>query len=379
MSKRRRWEMLALGVALMVTFVILVVIGTQRPGGASNTLVGKPSPQGSSNTDVAPRPWMRKLNAGEKPPQFVVFSFDGAGSHEHWQKMMKLADGVDARFSGFLSGIYLLDDSRRTEYTGPGHKPGKASIGFGGSPTDVTNLIGDLNQAVEQGHEIGTHYNGHFCKGSEPSVGRWDAAQWNSELDQFFKFMDDARAKGLKVDPRTVKGGRTPCLEGQFDIVMPTLAAREMTYDSSQVTDGLAWPTQQSGVWEFAMPTVRVPGANYRKTILMDYNFWFLLNKAKDEPARAPEFAKITLDTYEGLYQAAFNGNRAPMVVGNHFNNWSGGGFMTAVEQFMGSVCTRPDTACATYTEVIDWMKLQDPAVLDSYRKLPNAQIEAPA
>ncbi|WP_436493733.1 polysaccharide deacetylase [Actinokineospora sp. HUAS TT18] len=379
MNRRRRWEILALGIALMITFVTLVVVGTQRPGSSANTLVGTPAPQAVPHTDVAPPQWMRKIKAGEKPPQFIVFSFDGAGSHEHWQKMLPLARGVNAHFSGFLSGIYLLDDSRRAEYTGPGHKPGKASIGFGGTKSDVTNLVGDLNQAVEQGHEIGTHYNGHFCKGAEPSVGKWGADGWNNELDQFFKFMDGARDLGLKVDPRTVKGGRTPCLEGQFNVLMPTLAARDMTYDSSQVSDGLGWPTQQSGVWEFFMPAVKVPGANYRKTILMDYNFWFMLNKAKDEPARAPEFTKIALDTYERLYQAAYDGNRAPMVVGNHFNNWTGGAFMTAVEKFMGSACAKPETVCATYTEVINWMKLQDPAVLDTFRKMPNAQVEPPA
>ncbi|GAA2970834.1 polysaccharide deacetylase [Actinokineospora diospyrosa] len=322
---------------------------------------------------------MRKLNPGEKPPQFVLFSFDGAGSHEHWQRFLPLARSVNAHFSGFLSGIYMLTDDQKTAYTGPGHKPGRASIGFGGSADDVRLLIGDLNTALEQGNEIGTHYNGHFCQGAEPSVGRWDAAQWNSELDQFFAFVDRGRAQGLRLDPKTVKGGRTPCLEGRFDVLMPVLANRGMTYDSSQVSDGLAWPTMQGGVWEFAMPSVRVPGLRYKKTIMMDYNFWYLLNKAKDEPARAAEFTGVVLDTYERAYQAAFDGNRAPVVVGNHFNNWSGGAFLAATEKFMGSVCAKPETVCASYSEVVEWLALQDPAVLDAWRKMPNAQIAQPS
>ena len=44
--------------------------------------------------------------------------------------------------------IYLLTDDRRTEYTGPGNRPGKASIGFGGTAEDVHTLIADLNQAI---------------------------------------------------------------------------------------------------------------------------------------------------------------------------------------------------------------------------------------
>ncbi|GLZ39873.1 polysaccharide deacetylase [Actinokineospora sp. NBRC 105648] len=378
MGIRRRWETVGIGAGLVLTFVVLLVLGTVRPDEP-----GKPVPVGAPSPQAAPGPqgppaWMRKLNPGEKPPQFVLFSFDGAGSHEHWQRFLPLARSVNAHFSGFLSGIYLLDDSQKADYTGPGHKPGKASIGFGGSPDDVRALIGDLNTAAAQGHEIGTHYNGHFCQGAEPSVGRWSTAQWNNELDQFFGYVDRAGPLGLKIDPKAIRGGRTPCLEGRFDQLFPALAARGMDYDSSQVSDGLAWPALQSGVWEFAMPTVRVPGLGYKKTIMMDYNFWFSLNRAKDEPARAPEFTKIVLDTYEHVYQSAYAGNRAPMVVGNHFNQWSGGAFITATEKFMGEVCGKPDTVCATYSEVIEWMKLQDPKVLDSYRMQPHAQVIAP-
>jgi len=374
MFNRRRWESIAFGIALNLTFVVLVVLGTIRPESAGRPVPAPPVPQGSSG----PAPWMHKLAPGERPPQFVLFSFDGVGSHEHWQQLLPLAQRVNAHFSGFLSGIYLLDDKRRTEYTGPGHRPGRAAIAFGGSEEDVRTLVQDLNAAVSQQHEIGTHYNGHFCQGSEPSVGRWNTAHWNAELDQFFGFVDRATALGLKLDPATIKGGRTPCLEGKFDQLWPALTARGMTYDSSQVSDGLAWPTLQSGVWEFAMPSVRVPGAKYKKTIMMDYNFWYMLNRAKDDPSRAGEFTEIVLGTYQGAYHAALNGNRAPMVVGNHFNSWSGGAFMAATEQFMGEVCPRPETVCATYTEVIDWMKLQDPAVLDEYRARPHAQIAAP-
>jgi hypothetical protein len=370
--------LVGLGIALTLAFVILVVAGTVRPHAGPIGVIGTPTPQAVPHTNVAPPPWLRKLNPGEKPPQFILFSFDGAGSHDHWQKMLPLARKVNAHFSGFLSGIYLLNNDRRTEYTGPGHGPGKASIGFGGSEDDVHTLIGDLNQAIDEGHEIGTHYNGHFCRGAEPSGGRWDGAQWNDELDQFFRFMDDARGKGLRVDPRTVQGGRTPCLEARYDVLMPTLAARGMSYDTSQVSDGVGWPTQQSGVWEFPMPSVKVPGVHYKKTILMDYNLWFVLNRAKDEPARADEFTKIALDTYKGAYQAAYDTNRAPLVVGNHFNTWSGGAFMNAVEQFMGDACGKPETVCATYSEVIGWMKMQDPAVLDTFRKMPAAQITEP-
>jgi hypothetical protein len=121
------------------------------------------------------------------------------------------------------------------------------------------------------------------------------------------------------------------------------------------------------------MPTVTVP-ALHRKAIMMDYNLWFTLNHARDQPARAAEFTTDTLDTYRGAYQAAVRTNRAPLVVANHFNDWVGGAFATATEQFMAQVCSQPETVCATYSEVIAWMNLQDPTVLDTYRAIRPAQ-----
>jgi hypothetical protein len=353
------------------------VAGSAGPatGGSPSSTAGSSRlperiPSRSPGTAAA---WMHRLAPGEKPPQFVLFSFDGAGDHEHWQRMLPLARRVGAHFSGFLSGIYLLDDAHRNAYTGPGHPPGRASISFGGAPDEVRTRINDLNAAIADGDEIGTHYNGHFCRGAEPSVGFWQTAQWNSELDEFLGFVRNAQAQGLRVDPAIIRGGRTPCLEGRWDQVFPALRAHGMNYDSSKVSDGVRWPELDGGVWEFPMPLVRVPALG-RKVIMMDYNLWFSLNGGREDPGRSAEFSASTVDTYRAVYQAAFNGNRAPLVVGNHFNDWAGGAFSTAVERFMGEVCTRPETVCATYSEVIRWMELQDPAVLNAFRSMPPAR-----
>jgi hypothetical protein len=364
----RRLEPIAFGVALTVTFLILVGLGTTGPvDETDDTPVGQGTPEEPS--------WMRKLGDGEKPPQFVLFSFDGAGSHPHWQRILPLARKVDAQVTGFLSGIYLLGDTRREEYAGPGHGRGRAAISFGGSDDEVALRIEDLNAAVEAGHEIGTHYNGHFCEGNEPSAATWTGPQWKSELDQFFAFVRDAAESGLLVDENTIKGGRTPCLEGDFDALAPVLAARGMTYDSSRTSEGIAWPTLEQGIWEFRVPVVRVPALDGKKVIMQDYNLWYSLNGAREEPSRDKEFTEVTLDTYRAAYQAARNTNRAPLTVGTHFNDWSGGAFSQAVEQFMTEVCVREETVCTTYSQVIEWMELQDPAVLDKFRGMPPAQV----
>jgi hypothetical protein len=369
MRTNRRWGPISIGVALGLAFLILIVIGTMPPDGTheADAASGPAPPSG-------PPAWMRPLAAGEQPPQFVLFSFDGAGSHEHWQRVLTASKAVGAHVTGFLSGVYLLPHDRKADYTGPGHEPGESAIGFGGSAEEVRTRIADLNAAVAAGHEIGTHYNGHFCKGMEPSAAAWTAEQWTAELDQFFRFLHTASGQGLRIAGNMIKGGRTPCLEGKPDLLLPVLAKHGMTYEASQISDGLAWPEKRAGVWQFWMPLVRVPGLKNRKVIMMDYNLWYAMNRARDDPARAAEFTAITLDTYRAAYQATLAGNRAPLVVGNHFNDWAGGAFTAAAEQFMGEVCAAQDTVCATYTEVIEWLRLQNPAVLAELRALPKAQ-----
>jgi hypothetical protein len=313
------------------------------------------------------------MQPGEKPPQFVLFSFDGAASKAHWDRIMPLSQRVNAHVTGLLSGVYLIPDARGATYTGPGHRAGYSSIGFGGTQADLEARIAYLNDAIAAGHEIGTHYNGHYCQGDEPSVGRWTTDEWNRELDQFFAVVEKAREQGFKLDPTTVRGGRTPCLEGDWGQAFPAMRGHGLVYDTSHVSLGVVWPSVQNGMWEFPMPEVRVPALG-KQVVMMDFNLWYALNGAKDDPGPPGEFTQVVLDTYRSVYQAAFNGNRAPMVVGNHFNEWAGGAFSAAVEKFMEEVCVREDTVCATYTEVIQWMQLQDPVVLEQLRRMPPAR-----
>lgn len=361
----RRWGPIVTGVALALTFAVLVALGTLNPAAQD----GDPSADGAETPS-----WMRKLRAGEKPPQFVLFSFDGAGSHSHWRRILPIADKADAHVTGFLSGVYLLPDARRAAYTGPGHEPGRAAISFGGSQQEVDTRIADLNAALARGHEIGTHYNGHFCTGNEPSGKDWTTANWNSELDQFFRFVEDGVTHGLELDATEIKGGRAPCQEANLAQLAPAMLEHDMTYDSSLTSPGIGWPKLRNGVWEFAVPVVKVPALG-RKAVMADYNLWYALNGARDDPSRDREFTEVTLDTYRAAYQAALNTNRAPLTIATHFNDWSGGAFSAATERFMGEVCVREQTVCTTYSQVIRWMKLQDPKVLDTFRTMPNAHV----
>ncbi|HVE28978.1 MAG TPA: hypothetical protein VNC80_02830, partial [Mycobacteriales bacterium] len=106
--------------ALVLTLGLVVTTGRSSPG--------EPAPP---HAFAAPVPAVQPvaLRPGQKPPQFVIVSFDGAGDHEKWTFWRDVARRSGMRFTGFLSGVYLLDQAHRTEYTGPGHAPGANSLG----------------------------------------------------------------------------------------------------------------------------------------------------------------------------------------------------------------------------------------------------------
>lgn len=330
---------------------------------------------------------MTKLEPGDTPPQFIIFSFDGAGSHQRWNEFMAVADESNSRFTGFLSGIYLLGDAGKNAgaYTGPGHPTGKAAIGYGGPESEIVTEVNDLNTAYAKGHEIGTHYNGHFCDDAPPGGNQWTTADWNDELDQFFGFVKNWKqingytdAPDLIVPPESIKGGRTPCLTGSLKTLIPAWKAHGMTYDSSMPAprNGIFWPQKVDGIWEFYMPQVYSPGFD-GMTTAMDYNFWAKFNGAKDEPDTAPELRSIVKGTYDFMFDQAYNGNRAPILIANHFNKWNGDSFNPPAMDFMREKCGQPDVYCATYQDVIAWMEMQDPAVLQEL--LDRAPVAAKA
>ncbi len=331
---------------------------------------------------------MTKLAPGDKAPQFIIFSFDGAGSHERWNEFMAAADQTNSRFTGFLSGIYLLGDAAKDAgaYTGPGHATGKSSIGYGGPESEIVTEVNDLNLAYSKGHEIGTHYNGHFCDDNLPGGNQWNTDDWNNELDQFFKFVTDWKtlngytdAPDLKVPVDSIKGGRTPCLTGSLPVLTPAWKAHNMTYDSSMPAprNGIFWPEKVDGIWEFYMPQVYSPGFD-SMTTAMDYNFWAKFNNAKEEPDTAPELRDIVKKTYDFMWDQAYNGNRAPILIANHFNKWNGDSFNPVAMDFMKEKCGQPDTYCATYQDVIAWMELQDPDVLAALQAQAPVAAKAP-
>ncbi|MEJ7648992.1 MAG: hypothetical protein WKF57_08175 [Nakamurella sp.] len=330
----------------------------------------------------------RKLKAGEKPPQFVIVSFDGVGWNEKWQYWFGISKKVPFRFTGFLSGTYMLSEGTKDHYKGPQHAVGASDINWN-LATDLPIEINDINQALDSGMEIGTHFNGHFCG---PGGGsEWSTADWNNELDQFFGLIKDYKSNNpdaqlptLKLKAADITGERTPCLEGHAEDLYPALTSHKLEYDSSFTRRGITWPTKSAdnGIWQFGMAEFPMHGTitgntlldpaqrNQHVQITMDYNFWYsqegvnLEANTPTDPAQSAKDSQQVVQTYEDMYNAALAGNRAPLVLGNHFNQWNNNAYSDAIGKFVTDTCGKADTQCVPFRDVIAWMKVQDPARL---------------
>ena len=77
------------------------------------------------------------------------------------------------------------------------------------------------------------------------------------------------------------------------------------------------------------------------------------------------------LATYHDMYNATYNGNRAPLVLGNHFNAWNNGAYGDALSTFVLENCGQPETQCVPFSDVVAWLEAQRPRVLARLQALP--------
>lgn len=330
-------------------------------GDGSQAPTGKPQPNQLPITKLAP---------GEKPPQFVVFSWDGcAGDKEYMNDFVKAARKVNGTMTMFLSGLYMLPASKRTEYKPPKRKPGSSDINFMSDPT-VRKTIIDIAYAWREGNEIGTHFCGHF--GDKQGVMTWTSEDWEQEINESYKFVENWRTytgwtdiPPLPFDYRKeLVGSRTPLLAGR-DAMLPVAKKFGWCYDSSGVRGGAPWPKKdQYGIYNMSMFSVPFRG----KSILpMDYNFYYSQAKANPKAGTPAERAKWkdehSASLRAGLKQC-MSTNRAPLIIGNHLDPWLGGTYLDSLMGLVAEFGAMPDVKLVSFRWLCDWMDAQDPAVI---------------
>ncbi|MFE3109317.1 hypothetical protein ACFXKJ_16600 [Kitasatospora indigofera] len=342
-----------------------------------------------STSDTGPQPNQPKaeqLKPGERPPQFVVFSWDGAGELDNrlFTRFRKLAQDHNASMTFFLSGIYMLPEGKKDLYRPPQHNVGASDIGY---LTDqhIHDTIEQIGASWLEGHEIGTHFNGHFCGAN--GGGKWSPEEWDSEIEQAMGFVMNWRTNtgftdlpALPFDYRKeLIGGRTPCLEGQRGL-LPTAAKRGWKYDSSGPGGLQVWPQKFQGgaLWDFPLQSVPFPGHSFQ-VLSMDYNIMYNQsgNNTKGDSGMYPAWQTQARDAYLAGFERAYTSNRAPLYIGNHFEQWNGGIYMNAVEEVLTTIASRPEVRLVSFRQLVNWLEAQDPAVLRKLQGLNPGQSPA--
>ncbi|MER6915739.1 hypothetical protein ABT354_29040 [Streptomyces sp. NPDC000594] len=355
--------------------------GGENPAGGRVRLIGD-----GSTSDSGPQPGRpprpTRLQPGQTPPQFVVFSWDGAGEIGNglFPRFLDLARRYDASMTFFLSGIYLLPEDKKSLYRPPNNRTGASDIGYL-ADRNIERTLSCLRRAWLEGHEIGTHFNGHFCAGSG-SVDRWTSADWESEIEQAMSFVTSWRTHTgrhdlppLPFDYRTeLIGGRTPCLLGQ-DRLLPAARRLGWRYDASSPGGLQVWPGKREGLWDLPLQQLPFPGRGF-EVLSMDYNFMVNQsgNATKSPPARHAAWRKQATGAYLQGFRRAYEGNRAPLFIGNHFEEWNGGIYMDAVENALRGMAGEKDVRLVSFRQLCDWLDAQDPAVLAKLRTLGVGQ-----
>jgi hypothetical protein len=270
----------------------------------------------------------------------------------------------------FLTGLYLVPEARRRAYQPPGRPAGASAISFMSART-VHRTIAEIGQAWVEGNEIGTHFNGHFC--GRGGAATWSSRAWRQELGEVEKFVSTWRSitgfDDLPPLPFTfddIVGGRTPCLEGRRKL-LPVIGRLGWRYDSSGTRDA-TWPTRDRyGIWNLSMHAVPFRG---RRILPMDYNF--LVNQSgRDTRAHRRHWrAEVEHSLLAGL-QRSRHGNRAPLVIGNHFSPWRHGIYLDAIERTVERFAGFPDVRLVSFRQLVDWLDAQDPHVLRTLQRLP--------
>ncbi|GHE06655.1 hypothetical protein [Streptomyces alanosinicus] len=362
-------------------------VGDPDPDG-KGTAQAKAKPIGDGSTaDTGAQPHQptpERLKPGQKPPQFVVFSWDGAGelSNGLFSRFRKVAADHGAKMTFFLSGIYALPESKKHLYRPPQHPVGTSAIGYL-ADRHIHATLQQVRAAWLEGHEIGTHFNGHFC--GADGVRNWSPAEWRSEIDQAKSFVKQWKTNTGFTDleplpfdyDKELMGGRTPCLEGQSNL-LPTAAALGWKYDASSPGGLQIWPGKVQGgkIWDFPLQSVPFPGHNFQ-VLSMDYNMMF--NQSAGNPngdrAQYAAWRSQARDAYVAGFQRAYTTNRAPFFIGNHFERWNGGIYMDAVEEAIGKMAAYgDDVRFVSFKQLVHWLEAQDPAMLRKLRTLVPGQ-----
>ena len=292
--------------------------------------------------------------SAEPSPQYVIISFDGAHDLAQWRRSRALGAKTGARFTYFLSCVFLLSQETRGKYEAPGQSAGKSNVGFAQSKAEVAERLGEINRATAEGHEIASHGCGHF-DGKD-----WSKADWLEEFDAFSTILRDAYSiNGIAPEPEgwrafaenSISGFRAPYLS-TGDGLYPALSAAAFAYDASAVSRGPILPEPENGIARFALPQIP-EGPQARRIIAMDYNLFVRHSDGEERPEEAEAFQARSYEAFRAAFNAQYSGKRIPLQLGFHFTLMNDGAYWKALEAFARQVCMKAEVVCTSYADYL--------------------------
>ena len=287
------------------------------------------------------------LSSRSSSKLIVNIALDGSENISVWQDTLDFAEGNNVKFTFFIVGVHLLQDSLANLYEPPGRQRGRSDVGFGGAKASVESRLNMLRRAYREGHEIAGHGNGHW-DGSE-----FTYEDWVSELTQFDYFFRNAYKINDIEDPDplewriisdSIVGFRAPLLENNKSMYK---ALKDMgyMYDTSSVLAlNSKYQYHYNDIIIFPLNSL---STDLGKTISMDYNF-FMLDRGRETGAGF----RMLNEYRRYISQAVMEGN-APVHIGHHFARWNKGEYWWALKEFIREHCRDEFASCVSFSERI--------------------------
>lgn len=288
-----------------------------------------------------------------RPVQYVLISFDSAHELSQWRRSRALAQRTGAKFTYFLSCVFLLSPETASRYAPPDRKAGASNIGFARSRDEVEQRLYQIRLAAGEGHEMGSHGCGHF-DGKD-----WSVADWQSELTQFRDIVESAYSiNGISPEPahwpaiaRSIRGFRAPYLSTS-KAMYRALSDSGFSYDASSVSRGPVAPNLDAAPIRFSLPQIP-EGPSERNVLAMDYNLFVRHSGGEERPDRGDVYEARALQAFRKAFDGQYDGDRAPLELGFHFSLMNGAAYWRALERFTEETCGKPQVACVTYAEYL--------------------------
>lgn len=362
------------------------------------TLLEKPIAPKRQEPAPAPAPAPRSQEKLERPKQYIVLSFDGSRSIQMWKETRALANELDIGLTVFMSGVHFLPATLlKKYYDPPGDKYGPGMSAIKKISDDDAGTIPlrmeQVEQAVGEGIEVGSHAVGHFDAGHGPGGLNWSTTDWVLELTQFQNILlnifhlnglperypgESQTWKELVGD--SLRGFRAPFLSTNGTLA-PALEKLGYRYDGSEAypMEWGKWPFKKkdANVWE--IPMAQIPIVGTAKTqVAMDYNFYAFDSKAMPDPANSAFYQERWFQSLMNYFRHNYYGNRAPIHIGAHFDDYNGRAYFTGFFRFARAVCRKPEVVCLTGSDLIKKMQALGPDRIAQLQKGNFEKLPAP-